>query len=387
MEFQGITTFVIKVAELCNLNCSYCYMYNMGDKTYLNRPKFISFEIIDELAKKLLSHSKKYNLQQIMIAFHGGEPLLWGVENLIKAKNIISKYFEDEKIYNHVIFTMQTNGVQLDKTIVKKLVDNEIYIGISHDGVKSVHDKYRVDHKGRGSFDKIIDKIKIVKEIQGTAGILTVVNLENNPTDYYNFLLELDIDSINVILLDANYEKLPATYETNNDLKNISYGKWLAKLFDVWIENINKKRIKIDTFDHILGLLINNNYPGNQFFGRGYNDVVTIESDGSIEAVDILRITKHGYTQNNLNIFDNEIEDIQSIESFNLSYFSHQIICKECSLCDLKNICGGGMVAHRFKSENEFNNPSVYCEDIKYIINHINNYLINIVEETHENIN
>lgn len=145
--------------------------------------------------------------------------------------------------------------------------------------------------------------------------------------------------------------------------------------------------IKIDTFDHILGLLINNNYPGNQFFGRGYNDVVTIESDGSIEAVDILRITKHGYTQNNLNIFDNEIEDIQSIESFNLSYFSHQIICKECSLCDLKNICGGGMVAHRFKSENEFNNPSVYCEDIKYIINHINNYLINIVEETHENIN
>lgn len=375
MTFQGVATYVVKVASRCNLNCSYCYMYNMGDDTFLNQPKKMKMSTVEELSHRLNEHAEKYNLRLLIIAFHGGEPLLLGVDNIVAAKNKIESLVKNTEI----IFSIQSNGILLDDLTTKTLVKNSIHIGISLDGVKNVHDKYRVDHRGKGSFDKIIDNFKYVKKYQNRVSIITVLSLELDPEEYIQFLLDHDIDGLNLILLEANYEKLPPGYNCLEDRDQVLYGKWLVKLFDAWVKGIEKRRIKIDIFDLILGLLMGENV-GNQFFGKGINDVVTIETNGAIETVDILRITENGITRNDLNVSSNSIEELINENIFSEYYFAHHNLCNECQSCSYKEICGGGMYVHRYNPQNGFGNPSVYCQDIKHIVSYINNYLIQLAK-------
>jgi uncharacterized protein len=370
LAFQGVATYVVKVASRCNLNCSYCYMYNMGDDTFMNQPKKMKMSTVEELSHRLNEHVKTYGLPVLIIAFHGGEPLLWGVDNIVAAKNKIMSIVQDVEI----VFSLQTNGLLLDDLNTKTLIENGIQIGISLDGIKEVHDKYRVDHKGRGSFDDIVEKFQYVRKYQHQVSIITVLSLELDPEAYIQFLLDHEIDGLNLILLEANYDKLPPGYNSVEDLSQVLYGKWLARLFDAWVKGIDKKRIKVDIFDLILGLLMGERV-GNQFFGQGVNDVITIETNGAIETVDILRITENGITRNDLNVGSNSIADLINEEIFSGYYFAHHNLCNECKSCSFKDICGGGMFVHRYKSSNGFDNPSVYCQDIKYIVSYINDYL------------
>jgi uncharacterized protein len=376
VSFQGVSTYILKVASRCNLNCSYCYMYNMGDDTYLKQPKFITMDIVEKFADKLNLHAQNYSLERVLLAFHGGEPLLWGVDRIVQAKNLIRRKIDAEI---DIEFTVQTNGVLLDESIISELAINDIYIGISLDGLKETHDKYRIDFKGKGSFDNIINKFDFIKTHQKYLSILTVINLDINPRDYFHFLLENDVNNINVILLEANYDKLPNGYNTIEDRSKVLYGKWLAELFDIWVSHLDQKRIDINIFDVILGLLTGRNV-GDQIFGKGLNDVMTIESNGSIEAVDMLRITESGFTRNEINVFDNQLDEILQEESFRGYYFGHHDLCDTCEKCDFKSICGGGLNIHRYNKENGFDNPSVYCHDLQYIISHINDYLISLTE-------
>lgn len=245
IDFEGVSTYILKIASKCNLNCSYCYMYNMGDDTHLQQPKFINLSTVEIFAEKLNYHLTKYAINQAYIALHGGEPLLLGVDKIITVKNRIREKV-DNKI--DIIFSIQTNGVLLDEKSISQFVQNDIYIGISMDGLKDTHDKYRIDFKGRGSFDKIVSKFNWIKSYQGDISIITVINLDINPIDYYQFLLDNDVTNINVILLEANYDKLPKGYSKIDDRQDALYGKWLAKLFDVWINNIEIKRIEINIF-------------------------------------------------------------------------------------------------------------------------------------------
>ena len=196
-NFEGIRTYILKVASRCNLNCSYCYMYNMGDDSYINQPKFIDMETVRQFAYRLKNHAKAYSLKTVSIAFHGGEPLLWGLKNIIEAKNIILNIISSA-VNTDVQFAIQTNGVLLNENVIASLVQNNIYIGISLDGLKKTHDKYRIDFKKKGSFDAIIKNVHSLKKHQKYLSILTVMNLEIDPEEYYDFLIKLKSTTMNI---------------------------------------------------------------------------------------------------------------------------------------------------------------------------------------------
>ena len=69
-------TIVIKIASRCNLNCSYCYMYNLGDTTYKSQPKLMSNDIIDSLINRVKEHCQEHGIKNFHFVIHGGEPLL-----------------------------------------------------------------------------------------------------------------------------------------------------------------------------------------------------------------------------------------------------------------------------------------------------------------------
>ncbi|PSL34453.1 radical SAM protein [Chitinophaga ginsengisoli] len=368
---KKISSFVLKIASRCNLNCSYCYMYNLGDKTYMNQPKFMSIDTITALAERLRSYCNAADIQFVQIVFHGGEPLLLSKEFFRESIEIFTSTCPDIEFS----YTIQTNGVQLDNDWYHFFNEYQVKIGISFDGPRQQHDKYRRFHNGKGSYDDVATAVRLGKD-NGLAGILMVLNTDIPPADFYNEIKQLGVRNLNLLFPDGHHSKLPGGF----DMKRLSeagytpYADWLIALFVLWKKD--KSRPTIRLFENIIALLMGNEQIGNQAMGKKTNGVAVIETNGGIEVVDSLRACYEGITRNNLNVHTGKIEDLFGDDVFELFYNSHEMVCEQCLNCPVYDICGGGFLGNRFSEANGFDNPTIYCKDIIRLVSFLQNDIL-----------
>lgn len=366
-----IQTYIVKVASRCNLNCSYCYMYNMGDTTFVKQPKFMSINTYMAFVDKLANHCEKEKLPYIYIAFHGGEPLLATKEFYTTAVTYTKRVIKDTE----VIFTLQSNGTLVDDAWCHFLKELDVQIGISIDGPEQYHNLYRLYHNNKASFNEVVNGIKI-RDKYWQGGIIMVANRNIPPNELYSFFKEINTPSVNILLPDLNYANYQKFYNKHDG--NLSYGDWLIELYKLW--KADSEKPKISMFNNIVEMILGS-IKGDEMMGAVKSGAVCIESDGAIEIVDPLRICGNGFTRNSLNVYTNEIEDIASIQVFNLYYHSHDLLCDKCLNCQIVNVCGGGYFGHRFSYENGFDNPSIYCDDLRKIITFIQNDIFDSLPE------
>ena len=367
----SVTSYVLKIASRCNLNCSYCYMYNMGDQTYLKQPKFMALETVQAFADKLKSYCNSAGIEFVQIIFHGGEPLL--------AK---PSYFEEcVAIFRNTIpeveyvFTIQTNGVTLDKNWYELLLKLKISIGISIDGPKKYHDEYRVFHNGKGSYNQVTKAIQLGKQYN-LRGLLLVVNINIPVEDLYAEMKALDVNSLNLLLPDGHFDQPPFGLDMdrwgNDDYT--PFADWFIKLYKIWKED--KDRPSIYFFETLVKMIMGQEGIGNQLMGRKTNGVVVVESDGSVEVVDSLRACFEGITRNDINVHKNDLEDLFEDDTFQLYYRAHDEVSEQCLNCPVYDICGGGFLGHRYSEEKGFDNPTMYCKDMVRLIAFIQNDIL-----------
>ena len=156
-----INEFVIKVASRCNLDCDYCYEYHTGDDTWKMMPKYLSLDTAKILINRINEHARKHYLDEVVLSFHGGEPLLFGPERLYELAKIF-RSIEDDDL--EVSLTMQTNGTLLNNKFIKIIKEMEIFIAISIDGPEYVNDIHRLDHNGRSTFGNTLTGLNLIKE-------------------------------------------------------------------------------------------------------------------------------------------------------------------------------------------------------------------------------
>lgn len=363
---MNCTSLVVKVASRCNLNCVYCYVYNKGDDSYLKQPKIMSTSTVKSLLKRVYEHCNKNSISKFLIVFHGGEPMLTGINffiDFIKEYNIL---FKDTEI--KIEYAMQTNGILLDENNLKVLKELNIHVGVSLDGTIDSNNKNRIHHNGKGSYNEILEGFIKVKEIFGkdNANCLCVIDINQNPTDVYKHFKEISANEVNLLFPDN-------TYETNT-MQNGQLFDWLKIVFDLWHNDLDEDKPKIRPFVDFIGLLLGESNYGNEMYGKRHNKTIVIETNGNIETVDTLKICKNGFTNTNLNIFENELNEIYSKNELAFKYYnSHFDLCKKCTDCILEDICGGGFLGHRYSEKNEFNNTTIYCEDMAKLICYIQN--------------
>jgi uncharacterized protein len=146
------TAAIVKIAGRCNINCTYCYMYNMGDGSYLSQPKKMSEATVQRLAERVKEHCQTHNLQRFEFILHGGEPMLAGVEFVRHFVSIVRSVLPPGITPG---FSMQTNGTLLNEEWCQLIGELNIQTGISMDGTREVHDMYRLDFKGNGTYDAV----------------------------------------------------------------------------------------------------------------------------------------------------------------------------------------------------------------------------------------
>ncbi|MEM6718821.1 MAG: radical SAM protein [Bacteroidota bacterium] len=378
---MNVESLVVKIASRCNINCTYCYMYNHLDQSYKLQPKFMSKETINNLKERIKNHCKKHDLNDFFIVMHGGEPLMSKVSDVRYFIETL-RSLDKDKIEVH--FAVQTNGILINEEFCNLFNEYGVGIGISIDGKKEINDLYRLDKKGRGTFDRVKQGIEQAHQhLNNPLGCLSVVNLQSDPVESYQAFKELNFRGANFLLLDENYDTLDTESDT---IKNHKNSDWLIKLFDHWYRIDDKERIRIRKFEDIISYILGSEV-GTESAGKGYNKVAVIETNGDIEPLDVLKICGEEFTKHKFNLANNELDDVFESDLVKVYYNSKQYLSKQCLACPVQEVCGGGYIPHRFNSKNGFNNPSIYCKDLLRLITHIQNVVIDdmpqeVVEES-----
>ncbi len=359
---------VVKVASRCNLDCSYCYVYHAADLSYRKQPMVMSDATIDALTQRVGNHCRRHRLPGFTFVFHGGEPLLAGPRLFRRFADRLAAELPPE---TKPRLCLQSNGTLLTKNWCDLLTELKIGLGISLDGPKRINDLYRVDHAGKGSYDRVRAGWDIAKSCGLQPGLLAVVNLDADPLEFYNHAKELGPRSLDFLLPDGTHETPPPQYSWSEE--TTPYADWLLRIFVAWVAE-EKSPFRIRLFDYLMRTILGGNDSYDNF-NQNPNEVMVIESNGDIESLDVLKICRDGITQSAANVHSHELDQAFDNEMVQLYYNSGKNLCATCQNCLIKSVCAGGYLPHRYRRANAFDNPSVYCRDLMKLITGIQNWV------------
>lgn len=361
----AVTMAVVKIASRCNLNCGYCYVYNKGDNSWRSRPALMSREIAFQTIARIAEHSTKHCLDRFSFVFHGGEPLL--------ADDEFYEYFVAEarrQLAPGVFpsFLLQTNGTLLDEQRARRLRRLGVAVGISMDGTAISHDKSRPDHVGRGSYARTVNGLRAALAAGLEPGLLCVVDIDADPDEVFEHLLGLRPRIVDFLLPQATWDDPPLRRSRTD------YADWLLAIFARWAA-MAVPPFRIRLFEQIVQAVLGlaGEYDA---LGRGANALIVVETDGSIEPVDVLRVCGDGMTRRGRNVFSDTIDDALTDPLVRHYYFAADRLCSDCLVCPARGICAGGYLPHRFSRVAGFANPSVYCADLLKLIGSIQDWVV-----------
>lgn len=363
-------SIILKLAERCNLNCSYCYYFNGVDKSFEMMPAIINQKTIDQICKFLIKGIKDLGIQKIVIGFHGGEPLLYNKERF---KLTCIKFNENLLKYCELKFNVQTNGTLIDEEWIKIFIDYNVDIGISLDGPSDYHDEYRVTHTGKGSYNKIKKSMELLERLLPQKfGVLCVINEKRDARKIYrHFVDDLKITSFDFLLPDIHHSSL-------KKIDPIHYGKFLCDLFDEWIKDDNPE-IQLRMFNSYIKMFLGGE---SMIYGIGYQKkpsipLITIRSNGNLSPTDELMSTDpNTMTHTGFNISNTSLKEFLNQEVFKEILNAQLTLPSDCLSCCWGKVCGGGGITNRFSESLRFNNPSIYCDGLKIFYKKLLIYLL-----------
>ncbi|MGA9580762.1 MAG: cyclophane-forming radical SAM/SPASM peptide maturase YhhB [Allosphingosinicella sp.] len=355
-----IDTVLVKLASRCNLDCDYCYVYNMGDDAWRRQPKLMSLELIDALGRGLARLIVAQNAP-LSVVFHGGEPLLMGPARFEAICAAIRAHVGPE-IGLHV----QTNGVLLTDGVIDVCERYDVGISISIDGPAQVHDRHRVTRTGRGSHAAVLAAIArlAAHRAGGTlfSGLLCVIDLAADPAEVYRFLKATGAPSIDFLYRDGNHDQLPVG-KTHRD--SAEYGTWMAQLLDVYLGDPAPIRVRV--LDDMLRLLLGG-HAVKEGIGENAFGILVVDTDGTVAKNDTLKSAASGDRFSGSWSVQDGLDALVASAEFAAYHRSQSPSAAACIACTDLAICGGGMPTHRWSAERGLDNPSVFCADQKLLI-------------------
>lgn len=320
------------------MRCHYCYYL---EKSFLyNGPGSLQMQA-DVLEEYISQHINAHNNKTVMFSWHGGEPLLCGIDFFKNALEIQKKYLHRGQI---VLNGIQTNGTLINESWCSFFAENDFYVGISIDGPEKLHNTCRVFKSGGTSFKHVIRGHNLLQEYGINYEILCVVNACNVmfPEKVYSFFKEIGARYISFLPLVAP-DRHTGSGVTNNSVPAVAFGRFLCKIFDTWKEN-DIGKIKVQIFEEALRVAFGQDHT-LCIFKKTCGTVPVIEHNGDFYSCDHF-VDKRHYLGNIMNNnLSGLLEDPSQISFGQEKLNSLPYFCLE---CDVLNMCNGECPKNRF---------------------------------------
>jgi len=294
---QPISQLLVKVATRCNIDCSYCYWFR--DASVYDKPKLMSDDVLRQLLARIEEHVTTHVLPDFPIVLHGGEPLLWGVENFHRFAEACAEISWRRQC--EIPIAVTTNGVLIDDDWLDCLEAHDISVAISLDGPAHIHDAYRRTFQGNGTHAAVEQAAR--KLVSRNIGViaLAVCDPAHPPKQYAEFFASCGISNYDIMIPDATVDESPP-----------SIASFYNSLFDLWLEaNREEPKVSIRIIADMITALLGNNSP-TEGVGHKPVELCTVMTDGSVEAHDVLRIAGDGFTRTKFNIFEHPIDAVRN---------------------------------------------------------------------------
>ncbi|WP_326548113.1 radical SAM protein [Mycolicibacterium sp. ND9-15] len=297
----AVGQLVLKVVSACNLNCSYCYVYHGKDVGFRNRPGLLSEELTGVLIARIKEYCAKRPGHRIGVCLHGGEPLLLGHERF----RALVERLRGEVGSALGSLSVQTNATLIDAEWATLLKELRISVSVSLDGPLEINDVARVDHMGRGSTDRTLAGISHLMDAGVHVAVLSVVHPGANGADTYHYLRSIGVTDFDFLLPDVTHDDWRARYGTYGPTPVADY---LLPALDAWLAEDNPD-VSVRSFSDIFRLIMGDTGTTDAF-GGGPMPYAIIETDGSIEANDVLRVCEGALNHTGLNITSHGFDDL-----------------------------------------------------------------------------
>ena len=286
---------------MCNMQCDYCFYCDETRKREQESYGFMSEQTLKNIIRKTILRAEG----MVSYAYQGGEPTLRGIEFFQKAVEFQKRYNKHGIRVNNAL---QTNGYLIDDAWCKFFKENHFLVGLSVDGIKETHDKYRHNKNGDPTYDRILRAAELMDQYGVEYNILTVVNqaVAANIKPIYSFYKKRG----------WNYQQYIACLDPLDEMRGQNeyalkpeiYGTFLTELFNLWYEDWKRgEQPYIRQFENYIGILLG--YPPESCEQRGCCGIQNVvEADGSVYPCDFYMLDE--YCLGNFN--ENRIDEINS---------------------------------------------------------------------------
>jgi len=259
------------------MRCRYCFYSDVASRREVANYGVMSDETLETVVRKTLAYAQG----DASFGFQGGEPTMAGLPFFRRLVELQEKYnVRRVRIHN----ALQTNGLNIDDEWAEFFRENRFLIGLSLDGTREIHDKYRKDAAGNGTFDRVLAAAKRMDRFHVEYNILSTVNLDvaRNPDRIYYFFKKQGFSYLQFIPCLDELNGQPREYSLTPE----AYGEFLIRLFKLWYVDVcGGHPVSIRYFDNLAMMLAG--YPPESCGMTGQcGCYYMIEADGSVYPCD-----------------------------------------------------------------------------------------------------
>ena len=358
-------TFIIKPTHLCNFRCKYCYITEKENENAILDVVFV---------KEILSQLKNIKLKNGSLIFtfiwHGGEPLLWGIDNYRDVFSYMKNEFNNNEYRNNI----QVNLSLMNDDFIQLFKEFNVHVSFSLDGFEEIHNSHRVDKNGNGTFNTILEKLKLCHMNEMHLGCIAVATKKHigRIPELYKFMCDYNLGfKFNPIFISGDAKN----YENELSITPIEYSNMAIELFDLWFfDEINKNNHTIFTdiasnliTKHITGCIFEKNCQG-KFFG--------ITPEGELTPCGRFNSyieKKYSYGNLHTEKLESLLQNVNESEVFK----RHEHIANSyCIVCEFYYACHGGCLHDGFLKSGDFKSKTYLCSAYKKLFIHIKKRLV-----------
>jgi uncharacterized protein len=388
MRLGGPAAFNIMLkpaGSLCNLDCNYCYYLDKAD-IYGGREPRMTEEMLEEVVREYIAAN---DVPEVTFNWHGGEPLVLGIDFYKKAIEFEQKYAGGKIIHN----TIQTNGTLLNREWTSLFRKHNFLVGISIDGPQDIHDRYRKDKGRNPTFDKVIRGIGLLYSAGVEFNTMSTVNKasEGRGLEVYQFLKSIGSHYMQFMPvlehvkypLDKNGKPVKGArpfivdpHESGAQIapwsvSDVGFGKFMCDIFDYWVRN-DVGRYYVNQFDATLA----NWYgvqPGTCVYAETCGGNSVIEHNGDLYPCDHFVYPKYLLG----NITEKSISDMMKSDlQVKFGIDKRNSLPSKCRRCEWLFTCHGECPKHRFNStEAGETGLNALCTGYKMFYSHVAPYM------------